>query len=397
MSKDLSAQIRSSNEALIRFTQVHGPSESYIKELDIQVGQGDHEKYVQEMKLLGEKVLFCTGSRAMRAAGFLDRYLSLFKQEGFKVRHYDDISANPTLKQMVKGVGVANDFQPDFIFALGGGSTIDTAKAIAAGAYGDLWKYVIGESTIEQAIPIVALSTTSGTGSHLTPYAVVTNTDTLEKRTLKHPLLCPKRSLVDIEILESMPKRTLAETGFDVLAHAAEVFTRTDSTEASTEASITALQLIRENLVGSYNEDIPQNKLGMAFADIYAGIALALVGTHVPHAISHPISARHEQISHGQTLAYLLPETFRVQRDKLNPALNYKFEIVSDELGGSSDICRTLLNFTKLLGLDNRKSFSSDDRANILNDTMGYRYGSVLKSPVTLSRDDIELIIKNSL
>ena len=369
----------------------------YLKSLNIIIGNSDHEKYVLQMQNLGKKVLFLTGNRAMRHYGFLELYKRLFRENGFEVSHYDNISSNPTLKQMEGGIDVAKSFEPDFIFALGGGSVIDTAKVISAGLFGNVWDFVEKKETVERALPIVASATTSGTGSQLTPYAVITNTDTLEKKTLKHELLLPKISVADVDIVNDMPKPVIASTGFDVLCHAAEVYTRTDCTPTGKEFAVRAMEMVREHLVASYNSDSDDNKVGMIYADMYAGIALALIGTHVPHAISHPISARFPNINHGMSLAYVNSETAKKMIEKGNPELNEKFRYISEVLGGSSDFVRTIMNYAKLLDMNRRHEFIAEDCESIYLDTIGYRKGSVDRSPVRLTNVDVKDIIYNSL
>jgi len=375
-----------------------GSSKSeYIKSLNIIVGNNDHENIVKGMKKFGERVLFCTGNRAMRNYGFLDKYLNLFDKYNFKVTHYDNISPNPTLKQMEEGLVIAKDFRPDFIFALGGGSVIDTAKAISVGLFGDIWDFVEKKKDIKKAIPIVASSTTSGTGSHVTSYAVITNTDTLEKKTLKHELLLPKLAIADLDIVQHMPKSIIASTGFDVLCHATEVFTRNECTKIAEEFCVKSCCLIREHLVASYNNDSIKDKLGMIYADIYAGIALALIGTHVPHAVSHPISARFPNIDHGLSLAYITPQTSKKMIEKNDAKLNEKFKFLSHTLGGGPDFVRTINNYISLLRLNDKNTFNDADCELIFKDTMGYRKSSVDRSPVKLSEQDVKEIIFKSL
>lgn len=369
----------------------------YIKSLNIIIGNNNHENVVKNMKKFGERVLFCTGNRAMRNYGFLDKYLDLFNKYNFKVEHYDNISSNPTLKQMEEGLSIAKDFHPDFIFALGGGSVIDTVKVISVGLFGDIWDFVEKKQDIKQAIPVVASSTTSGTGSHVTSYAVITNTNTLEKKTLKHDLLLPKLSIADLDIVQHMPKYVIATTGFDVLCHATEVFTRDDCTKIAEEFCVKSCNLIREHLVASYNNDSITNKLGMIYADTYAGIALALIGTHAPHAISHPISARFPNIDHGLSLAYIMPETSKKMIEKGNDNLNKKFKFLSHILGGGSDFVRTVSNYIALLRLNDTHTSNETDCELIYKDTTGYRKASVDRSPAELSENDIRKIIFNSL
>ncbi len=389
--------LHNKNKELQGLLDRYSSESTYIGNLSIYIGNKDHENTVKNMKKFGKRVLFCTGNRAMRHYGFLDTYLNLFNKLDFKVAHYDNISTNPSLEQMKEGLTIAKEFNPDFIFALGGGSVIDTAKVISVGLFGDIWDFVEKKQEIKKAIPVVASATTSGTGSHVTPYAVITNTYTLEKKTLKHELLLPKMSIVDLDILKYMPNYIVANTGFDVLCHATEVFTRNECTKIAEEFCIKSCKLIKENLIASYNQDSIKNKLGMLYADIYAGIALALIGTHVPHAISHPISARFPNINHGLSLAYVTPKTIKKLIEKKDFNLNKKFRFLSSTLGGSSDFVRTVNNYKQLLGLSNSHTFSDADCELIYKDTMGYRRPSVNRSPVSLSKQDIKDIIFHSL
>ena len=384
-------------EVLKGLIEKHKEGNEYLSSLNIHVGRNDHERVVQEAAKLGKKLLFVTGSRAMRRYGFLETYLDLFREAGLEVMHYDNIEPNPTLKQMEEGLAAARKFEPDFIFALGGGSVIDTAKAISVGLYGNIWDYVEKKAEIEKAIPIVASATTSGTGSHVTSYAVVTKADDLEKKTLKHSLLLPRISAADLDITRHMPPEIIASTGFDVMCHASEVYTRKDCTEAAAEFCTNALRLVRENLVAAYNGDSDDSLMGMIYADIYAGIALALVGTHAPHAISHPISARFPRITHGKALAYVFTETSRKQIENGDPETREKFMAISDLLGGSSDFVRTILNYKKLLGLDETPRFSEQDCEGIYLDTIGYRWPSVKRSPAGLTQAEVRNIIRKSL
>lgn len=389
------------NKVLTELLEKHR-DDSYISRLNIMVGDESHDELVRKIKEMGTKVLFVTGKGAMRKHGILAKYQELFEKHGLTVEHYDEVSSNPTLAMMEEGVEVVKRFEPEVIFALGGGSVIDTAKIISAGKFGDIWSFVEKRAEIKDMIPIVASATTSGTGSHVTPYAVVTNTKTREKKTLKNNLMIPMLSAVDYDCVRHMPESIIASTGFDVLCHAAEVFTRADCSEAAADFARNSLRLVGRHLVGSYHGDedehyFKQNKMGMVYADIYAGIALALIGTHVPHAISHPISARKPNINHGQALAYVFAETSKKQIEKGDGALRQKFEEVSYLLGEGPDFVRAVNNYLQLLDLDRLPRINRSDREYIYSDTIGYRKGSVDKSPVPLEPEDIRDIIVESI
>lgn len=370
----------------------------YLSNLNILVGNNIHEEVVKKLANYGKKVLFCTGNTAMRNLGFVDKYKNLFQKYGLEFTHYDNISANPTLKQMEVGLEVAKKIKPDIIFALGGGSVIDTAKAISVGIYGNIWDFIEKKSEIKSAIPIIASSTTSGTGSQVTPYAVITNTDTLEKKTLKHNLILPKLSVCDVDITRHTPRYIIATTGFDVLCHAVEVYTRLDCSKGAKEFAEKSLTLLSKHLIKSYNNGKIEDKLGMIFADLYAGIALALIGTHVPHAISHPISARFPLINHGQSLAYVMKITSEKQIEKGDNILKEVFKKASRLLGGNENFIETIDNYISELNLNKEiQKFEDEDIKLITEDTLGYRKKSIERCPSKLSEEEIKQIIVDSL
>ncbi|MFC1769339.1 iron-containing alcohol dehydrogenase [Nanoarchaeota archaeon] len=370
----------------------------YLNSLNLHICNNDHENVIIISKKFGKRVLFLTGRNAMRNLGFVRKYLDLFKKNGLEVTHFDNISSNPTLKEMEECVELAKNFKPDFIFALGGGSTIDTAKAISLGLFGKIWDFVNKKSEIVDSIPIVASITTLGTSSQVTPYAVITNTDTAEKKTVKSLRILPKLSIADIDIIKHAPKSIVSSAGFDMLCHCIEVYTRKECSEIADIYLKEAFRLIGNNLIPSFKEDNPDYILNMAYADIYAGIALSLIGTHVPHAISHPLSARFPEIKHGESLAYVMPETCKLQIEKGDDQTKERFKEISLMIGGDEDFNKTLQSFISNLDLKkNFRKFNKNEIDMITKDTLSYRKSSVERSPVHFTEEDIKHIITKSL
>ena len=401
--KNIDQKARTEESKLKKFLKKY---EKYpcLQKLTPLIGYNKVERYIEEIKQknFGKKVMIFTGKSSMKKAGFLKQYTNSLKNQKFKVKHYKGINPNPSLKQMIQGTKEVKKFKPDFILAIGGGSTIDTAKVISTKANGNLWNIVLGKTPIKKTIPIIAIATTSGTGSHISPYAVVTNSLVAEKRTLKKHHIIPKLSIIDIKILENMPKKIIASTGFDVLCHALEVFTRKDCTKnhPAYKASLKSMKYLRKHLIHSYKGKRPEDKLGMAMADFYAGIALSLIGTHVPHAISHPLSARFKKIDHGKALAYVFANTLEIQQQQADKILKRKLKIATRTLriGKSKGIIQTIKKITKLLDLDKKDiKFTTKDIKLIAKDTLGYRKSSIEKSPTPITKQDIEIILEKSL
>ena len=377
--------------------QKYNDNNEYLGMLDIHVGENVIDETFPKITNIGKNVLFCTGKSAMKRLGIHKKYLDLFKKNKIKVADYDGITANPTLERIEEGVRIAKKRKVDFIFCLGGGSVIDSGKAVSVGIFGDVWDYIEKKDEIKKSLPLVANSTTSGTGSHITPYAVISNSATCEKKTLRHRLLVPRLSLADINITKHLPPYMIATTGFDVLCHAIEVYTLKDCDEAAAEFALKAVELIKKHLYNSCINKSIEDKVGMAYADVFAGIALALKKTHVAHAISHPVSARFPEINHGQALAYIIPKTTEMQVSRGDDEVKKRFQKLGATLGMDSDCAKAVRKLIKQLKLDIPvRKMSETDLQTIYGDTIRYRWPSVERSPCPINREDIKKIIYES-
>jgi len=385
------------NHYLNNTIQKYKGDSEYLNMLDIHVGSNVDEKISAEISSFGKTVLFCTGRSAMKRLKFHKKYADLFMNNDVKTVEYSGICANPTLETIEEGIRIAKKGKVDFIFCLGGGSVIDSGKAVSVGLFGDVWDFIEKKVVIKRSLPVVAMSTTSGTGSHITPYAVINNSATCEKMTLRHRLLVPKLSIVDIDIIEFVPPYIIATTGFDVLCHAVEVYTLKDCDGTSTAFALKAIELVGRHLYNSFLNRSREDKIGMAYADIFAGIALALKKTHVPHAISHPITARFPEINHGRALAYVAPRTLEMQYERVDKEIKKRFHDINFALGIDSDLSTSLKRLIQKLRLDKPiRKMSAEDLQTLYEDTVGYRWTSVERSPCPMNKEDIRKIIFES-
>ena len=385
------------NHFLKKTIQKYKGSNEYLRMLDIHVGSNVDEKISEKISRFGNTVLFCTGRSAMKRLKFHAKYTDLLMKNDVKIVEYSGICANPTLETIEEGIRIAKKGEVDFVFCLGGGSVIDSGKAVSVGLFGNVWDFIEKKDEIKRNLPVVAISTTSGTGSHVTPYAVINNSATCEKKTLRHKLLVPKLSLVDTDIIEYAPPYIIATTGVDVLCHAVEVYTLEDSDGASSEFALKAIELIGKHLYNSFMNKSREDKVGMAYADIFAGIALALKKTHVAHAISHPITARFPEINHGHALACVAPKTLDLQFKRVDGEMKKRFDDINFALGIDSDLPTSLKKLIQKLRLDKPlRKMSAEDLQILYEDTCGYRWGSVERSPCPMNKEDIKNIIFES-
>ncbi|MBQ4074597.1 MAG: iron-containing alcohol dehydrogenase [Clostridia bacterium] len=260
-----------------------------------------------------------------------ERVRALVEAEGVKVIVFDKVTPNPTTYAINEGTLIAKGENVDVLLGVGGGSSIDAAKAIAVAAThpGPAWDYVYTSSkTADPAItlPIIAVTTTSGTGSHVTKYSVFSNPDVKVKSTIVNEAVFPKESIVDPELCTTMPAFVTGTTGFDAFAHAFESYTNINANPFIDSIALQAIQLIVENLEKAVKD--PENvevREKMCYADTLAGISIANVGTTLPHSMGQPISGKCPWVSHGQSLTLVYPEFIRLTQ----ASCQQKFAVVA--------------------------------------------------------------------
>lgn len=279
-----------------------------IPSTNLIFGQDTLQLLGNTAKARGSCALLVCGKGSMKRLGYLSLAKESLESAGLKTVIYGGVSPNPTVDDVVCGIDEAISQDCDLIVALGGGSAIDCAKAIAVGTGHkdcDIWQYIRGESeTTDKTLPIIAIPSTSGTGSHLTWYTVITNSQTQEKGAYSSEHIYPGDSIVDLEVLAKMPPKVTAETGFDALAHVMESYLSKGSSPITDVLALKAISLIAENLPRAYEygEDLSARH-AMALADSYAGICITSSRTIIVHAMGNTISGLYPNIAHGQALA----------------------------------------------------------------------------------------------
>jgi len=272
----------------------------------------------KETKKLGKSVLIVTGRQSMQKLGLLNKARECLEQEGLKVYHYGKVKPNPTVEIVDEGARLALQNNCEVIVGMGGGSAIDTAKAIAVVAGHSknnpcsIWDFSVVQDEplpITQAtLPIVAITSTSGTGSHVTKYAVISNSKTFEKPGFGSEYMYPRISIVDLNIVKNMSPELTARTGFDTLAHALEAFVSKRGNPIVDNYCLKTIELVHKFLPLAYQEGgNMEARFNMALADTYAGWAITIASAALPHAMSHPISGHCPNVAHGVALAAISP------------------------------------------------------------------------------------------
>jgi alcohol dehydrogenase class IV len=237
----------------------------------------------------------------------------ILKGAGIKVTHFDGVIPNPTVDTITAGAKMAREAGVQMIIGLGGGSSMDAAKAISVEAThpGTSWDYLFYKTPqpdVRFLLPVIAVSTTSGTGSQVTQVAVITNSQKRDKSALYNNILYPKVCIVDPELMLSVPRFITATTGFDVFCHAFESTINPGAGAYVNLLAWEAISLVAENLPGLLSDlgDI-KGREKMAWADTLAGLCIANAGVTLPHGMGMAIGGMYPNVAHGESLAIVYP------------------------------------------------------------------------------------------
>ncbi|KJF90318.1 bifunctional acetaldehyde-CoA/alcohol dehydrogenase [Photobacterium leiognathi] len=324
--------------------------------------------------LEGKKRAFLVTDRFLFNNGYADEVVSLLKANGMEVQTFFDVEADPTLSVVEKGAEAMKSFQPDVILALGGGSPMDAAKIMwvlyehpetafeeLAMRFMDIRKRIYKFPKMGKKAELVCITTTSGTGSEVTPFAVVTDDKTGAKYPLADYELTPQMAIVDANLVMNMPKSLTAFGGYDAVTHALEAYVSVLANEYSDGQALQALKMLKEYLPSSYangaNDPIAREKVHNAAT--IAGIAFANAFLGVCHSMAHKLGAEFH-IPHGLANALLIANVVRYnandnptkqtafsQYDR--PQARRRYAEVAEHLGLTQEGDRTAQKIERLL------------------------------------------------
>jgi alcohol dehydrogenase len=365
--------------------------------------------------LPGKKALVVIGaSGAMKKHGYLDRATKLLKANGVETVVYDKIQPNPVCEHVEEGAAVAKENGCDFILGLGGGSTIDSAKSIAVMAVnpGRYWDYITrgsggGKTPPNGALPIVAITTTAGTGTEADPWTVITKSDTNEKIGWGNEFTFPRLSIVDPELMVSVPPKTTAYTGMDAFFHSVETYLATINQPASDHLALEAVSLITRYLPIAVKDGTNMEaRTKLAWANTEAGMCESLSCCISHHSMEHAVSAYYPEVAHGSGLTMLSVSYFSYLAER-NPA---RFPDLARAMGEDVDrlpekeqamaFITGLKKLIKNIGLKEEKlaDFSINKKdLRIFAENAFYAMGSLFDiTPVELTLDDVVAIYENA-
>ncbi len=335
---------------------------NYFQPTDIRFGRGRIREIGQVVSQWGQRCLLVTVPTIPIFTELFQNVKDIMEESGVAVAHFEGVIPNPTVEVVSAGARLAQEHGADVLLGLGGGSSMDTAKAIAVEAAhaGTSWDYLFFRDSqpTDKTLPVVTATTTSGTGSQVTQVAVVTNPEEHCKSALYHSNLFPKVSIVDPELMLTVPEHITASTGFDVFAHAFESFITSNGSPLTDLTALEAIRLVAKNLPPAVKtgSDL-EARTAMAWADTLAGLSIANAGVTLPHGIGMAVGGSYPHVKHGEALAVVYPAilqyTYKAVPEKfarVGSLFDPSLKELSDE-AAAARTCGIIESFLQEIGL----------------------------------------------
>ena len=310
----------------------------------------------------GKRAMVCVGGGSMKRFGFLDRAVDYLKEAGMEVQLFEGIESDPSVETVMRGAKAMEEFQPDWIVAMGGGSPIDAAKAMWIKyeypdcTFEDMCK-VFGMPKLRKKAHFCAISSTSGTATEVTAFAVITDYE----KGIKYPLadfeITPDVAIVDPDLAETMPQKLVAHTGMDAMTHAIEAYVSTANCDFTDPLALYAIRMIQADLVDSYNGDMAKRD-SMHNAQCLAGMAFSNALLGIVHSMAHKTGAAFADygahLIHGAANAMYLPKVIAFNAKDETAAKRYA--VIADEmkLGGETTEEKIKLLIAYLRGMNDK-------------------------------------------
>ena len=324
-------------------------------------GPGARKELPGVVQRLGFKKALVVTDKGLMKFGVAKMVLDVLDEAAIPYAIYDDVKPNPTVTNVKNGVEACKQAGADFIVAIGGGSSMDTAKGIGIVCNNPEFADVVSlegvADTKKKTVPIIALPTTAGTAAETTINYVIIDETKHKKMVCVDPNDIPCVAIIDAELMYSLPKSLTAATGMDAMTHAIEGLITKGAWELSDMFEIKAIEMIHRYLPLAVNEPTnPVGRDGMAVAQYVAGMAFSNVGLGVDHGMAHPLSALHD-VPHGVACAMLLPTVMRFNAPAALPKYVdiakavgvYKEGMTQEEAADAA--CTEIENLSKLVGI----------------------------------------------
>ena len=294
-------------------------------------GAGAIQEIATDVKSRGFKKAFVCSDPDLVKFGVTAKVLKVLDDNGFSYELYSNIKPNPTIENVQTGVEAFKNAGTDYLIAIGGGSSMDTAKAIGIiinnPEFADVRSLEGVADTKNPAVPIIAVPTTAGTAAEVTINYVITDAEKNRKMVCVDPHDIPVVAVVDPDMMSSMPKGLTAATGMDALTHAIEGYITAGAWELSDMFHLKAIEIIAKSLRGAV-DNTPEGREGMALGQYIAGMGFSNVGLGIVHSMAHPLGALYDT-PHGVANAIILPTGMEYNA----PATGEKYRDIAKAMG----------------------------------------------------------------
>jgi alcohol dehydrogenase class IV len=334
----------------------------YYQPTEIRFGRGRVKEIGEVVSRFGKRCLIVTVPLFPEIEPVFSKVKDSLGKCDVEIAHFDKVIPNPTTAVVTEGAALAKSHDADVVLGLGGGSSMDSAKAIAVEATheGTSWDYLFFRQSqpTKKTLPVIAVTTTSGTGSHVTQVAVVTHPAERIKSAIYHPIVYPKVSIVDPELMVTVPEHVTASTGFDVFAHAFESYINPHGSAYTDLMGLEAIRLVAAFLPLAVENGLDLDaRTQMAWADTLAGLCIANSGVTLPHGIGMAVSGLYPHVMHGEALAVVYPSIMRYSHSHAQKKFATAGGVFDDRLNQMDDsqaaerFCDVLENFLERIGM----------------------------------------------
>lgn len=384
---------------------------SYFLPVNIQFGWNKVDNVAEFVAPYGKKALIVTGRTSAKKSGLYDRVVA--KLDAAHIGHvlFDQVDANPLTTTALDGAALAKSESCDMVIAIGGGSIMDCAKGIAFMAVneGDINDYIFNRKVSDNALPLIVIPTTCGTGSEGNGFGVLTNPETGDKKSLRCNAIVPKVSIVDPAVMGTMPSHVLASVGFDALCHNIEAYTSKTAQPFTDALAHYAVTLLAQYLVPLYKhvkataEGKPAvlNKIqltkaweSVTLASTIGGMVINTAGVTLAHGMEHPASGL-KDITHGIGLAVIEPVaveyTWSANPDKFGVLARIFNHGDGSELGEALRLVVHDLDLTTNL---TELGFTKKDIPWLVENVYVVATGNIANTVAEINRKDIEVLYK---
>lgn len=382
---------------------------NYYMPTRILFGKGKLNTLHKQMLPGSKALIVISAGQSMKKNGYLARLEEQLQKAGVTHVLFDKILPNPIKDHVMEGASLAKAQNCDFIIGLGGGSSIDSAKSIAVMATndGDYWDYISGgtgkgKPVPNAPLPVIAITTTAGTGTEADPWTVITNGE--EKIGFGYDRTFPVLSIVDPDLMMSVPSNLTAYQGFDALFHSTEGYLNNTANEMSDLFALKSISLIGKSLAKAVTDGSDEAaRADVALANTLAGIVESTSGCISEHSIEHAMSAYHYQLTHGAglimiSIAYY---TFLAKSGSCYERLiDMAKALGKSDADHPMDFVAVLQTLQKACGVDHLKmsdfGIQRDEISKIADNAYATMGGLYQVDPCTISREDTIQILEDS-